>query len=191
METKDTHGFVAEYNRITYENGTFHGAGKSEAVKISNRREVTFKNCVILGGKEDCLDIVRGSIHTFDNCVFEASGSLQAATIKGGAEYIHFKNCTFKGKPKMGYVVLGQYSDYNFCKDLKTKYISFDKCHFEDSDTPSVVVWKADMPIIEECYANVKKIPTFIVWAYFTFRKLQQRIVHGKNGRNDCCLQYK
>ncbi len=38
----------------------------SDILKFSNCEDITVKNCSILGGKEDCIDAVRGNNYTFD-----------------------------------------------------------------------------------------------------------------------------
>jgi hypothetical protein len=53
----------------------------------------------------------------------------------------------------------------------------------------SVELWNADMPEFVLCASHkVNRIPKPIVWSYYTFRKIYDRIVFGKNGRNNACL---
>ena len=117
---------------------------------MSNKENVSCHNLKIYGGDEDCVDIVRGSNHTFENCVFHCGDSQQAFTIKAGASDITIKNCTFKGKPSIGYIVLGQYSDYDFCKTIKTRRINVINCTFEHEDATPIISCNADASTMRE-----------------------------------------
>ena len=187
---KDTHLFTVDSGGRTFRDLSLDAKGEdySEAFKSSNHSNVRVVDSLIIGGVEDCIDLVRGSNFLFSNCTIDCSGSKQAVTVKAGFENLWFKDCSFVGSPKTAYIVAGQYSDYNFCGDLVTKDIRIDNCDFEDKSKPAVRMWNASNVISDdEDRLNLDFVPSFVVYFYFSFRKIQQRIWHGKNGRNAVC----
>lgn len=184
-EKKDTHAFVFSESNRRYVGLNINGKGFSEAGKASNLSNVTIEDCVFSGGYEDNFDAVRGSNYIFRNCVFK-DPDLQNVTLKGGIDGIRFESCSFLGEPNIAHVVLGQYSDYDLCGIGPTRRIEFQNC-FTDQAKLSVILWNAERPSILRGKVSIKKVPKFIVFFYFTFRKIQQRIRYGKSGRGDAC----
>ena len=181
----DTHGFVIERNGEIISGREFKGdPSLSETVKMSNRSNVAINDCHITASREDCLDIVRGDTLTINGTDFDCNGAVQGVTCKGGFRKLRFKDCNFYGKPKMGYVVLGNYSDYNYWKDLKVKDVEFQNCHFEHKKTKAVVLFHADKPLMVGCNGKAYKfggfLHGFIIFTYFNFRKIQQFIFERK-----------
>jgi hypothetical protein len=83
----------------------------SDILKFSHARNCIVKDCIIWGGKEDCVDMNRYcDAITFEDCTFITFGS-QHITIKGGSKNIYFKNCRFAGRPENVEVELGNYSE--------------------------------------------------------------------------------
>lgn len=162
----------------------YDGGGLSETLKFSCCKNITVdgNNHTIYGGIEDCLDIVRGCNYTFKNIHFVTNGAKQHVTAKSGLQNVIFENCTFSGKPKTACVVMGQYSDYNILKMPKTQHFLFKNCKFEYYKQ-AIQLWYADSVVLENTDAKINKIPGIVVWAYFTFRKIQDRITYGKYGR--------
>lgn len=184
-EKKDTHAFVFSEPNKRYFGLNINGKGFSEAGKASNLSNVTIEGCVFSGGYEDNFDAVRGSNYTFRNCVFKEPG-LQNVTLKGGINGIRFEFCSFLGRPKNAHIVLGQYSDYDLCGIGRTRNIELQNC-FTDQAELSITLWNAEKPSVSHGRVAIKKVPKFIVFFYFTFRKIQQRIRYGKNGRGNAC----
>jgi hypothetical protein len=185
MPDIDTHFFIVPKNGYTSKGKKFDGRGYDEAFKISNKKNVSVINATMFGGSEDCLDMVRGSSLYIKGGSYDSDNSQQAFTIKGAVDGIHIEDVAFNGTPKNGHIVLGQYTDYDFHGLPKTKRITIKDCVFPKG-RPSVVLWNAEEPIVENCENyRCKKIPKFIVWAYFTFRKIQDRIRYGKEGKQN------
>lgn len=184
-EQIDTHAYTFYESNKTYSNLNIDGDGFSEAGKASNLSNVIIKNSTFSGGYEDNFDAVRGTNYVFKNCVFKKP-NLQNTTLKGGIDGIIFENCSFLGNPKNSHIVLGQYSDYDLCGIKKTRNIEIINC-YTDQKNISIQLWNSEKPKVINSKVNIKKIPKFIVWFYFTFRKIQQRIKYGKNGRGDAC----
>ena len=185
---KDTHAWGKAHSNERHEGLTVNGTGYSEALKFSNLNNVIISNFDLIGGSEDAIDVVRGSDYTFKNGSIKCDHSNQGMTIKGGAENITIQNIDFTGKPKFAFIVLGQYSDYDFCRDLPTKNIFISNCKFPLNNRPSLITWNVKN-IKTENNKNFSciTVPKFLFWIYFSFRKIQQRIFHGKFGRNSVC----
>lgn len=204
---KDTHGIVLQNNKDYLNLVVVSDFTKSEMVKASGGTDIRINGFNIGAGNEDCIDFNQGSNVIMKKGTFDAEGAKQAATIKGGFDGFHFKEAKFEGRLKKprgffkfitkyftGYVVLGQYSDYNMCADLKTTNVTFTDTNFDkEYDENPVVCWYAEKPKFFNCNCtedDVVMVPRFIVWAYFTIRKLQQRKLYGKDGRNGCCKNF-
>lgn len=183
----DTHAWIVPQSNSNYEDLIVDGSIFSEAGKSSNHHNITFYDCVFIGGSEDAFDIVRGHNIIFNGCKFITNGD-NGLTIKGGVETVIFNQCEFEGYPKNAHIVLGQYCDYDFCRRKKTTNIVFNSCKWSDKGI-AVKVWDATLPQFNLCNAQTIKIPYLIVEGYFLFRKIYDRIKFGKNGRNDACLR--
>jgi hypothetical protein len=164
----------------------YDGRGFSETLKFSACKNIVVdgRGHLVTGGKEDCLDIVRGCGYTFKNIRFKIGDAKQHVTAKSGLHNVVFENCDFIGKPKTACVVLGQYSDYNILPMRKTQGIHFTDCVF-DHPNKAIQTWYADSKkiFLNNTSAKINKIHPLIVWGYFTFRRIQDRISYGKYGR--------
>jgi hypothetical protein len=93
---------------LLYRNCVFDARGASEALKFSRHWDIRVEDSVIIGGVEDCLDIVRGGNLTFERVTFTRNGAKQDVTLKGGALNISFIDC-----PGLRKIVLGDYTKYD------------------------------------------------------------------------------
>ena len=117
---------LAKVESVLIRNCTIRANRVEEALKLSASKDVVVDNCVLFGGDEDALDIVRGSDYVFRNVRFIARGNY-AVTIKGGVQRVDFINCTFEGKPKTDYFIdLGNWSDYDVLERPKTDHVRID-----------------------------------------------------------------
>jgi len=116
---------------------TIDGGGVSEGLKLSFCRNVIVRNSQIMGGSEDCVDIVRGENITFDNCTFFANpDTKQHITCKGGAKNITFKNCKFVGSFKCWWngacIDLGNWTDYDDVDRPMVRNVNIENCIMQD-----------------------------------------------------------
>jgi hypothetical protein len=186
----DTHGLILGDNgQRVYKNlNRETNLAFSESIKASNLEDLEIDGFEIGAGSEDCADFNRGRNLVIKNGTFNADGAKQAITIKGGFDTATVTNVHFIGKPKLAYVTAGGYSDFNMCKKLVTKNIKFNNCTFEHKDVPAYTGWSAEKPKYEDCGSpKTKMVNGFIVWAYFTFRRIQQFCTFGPKGRNGAC----
>lgn len=116
---------------------TIDGGGVSEGLKLSFCRNVIVRNSQIIGGSEDCVDIVRGENITFENCTFFANpDTKQHITCKGGAKNITFKNCKFVGSFKNWWdgacIDLGNWTDYDDVDRPMVRNVNIENCIMQD-----------------------------------------------------------
>ena len=67
----------------------------AEGLKFSYCHDVIVQNCTIIGGFEDCVDIVRGGFMIFEKCRFVSKNTKHHFTIKCNASNITIKDCVF------------------------------------------------------------------------------------------------
>ena len=84
-------GSVIE-NRMIPSEGT-DPAEYSDILKFSNCENITVKGCVILGGKEDCIDAVRGANYTIKNS--DLYPEHNGITMKGSIDGAKLDNIVF------------------------------------------------------------------------------------------------
>ena len=65
----------------------------SDILKFSNCENITVKYTTILGGKEDCIDAVRGSNYNFDSV--NLSPKYNGITLKGSIDTATITNSVF------------------------------------------------------------------------------------------------
>lgn len=145
----------------------------SDILKFSNCTGCTVDNCTIHGGKEDCIDAVRGDLYTFKNSTLLPVHN--GITIKGSIDGATLENITFGTHGKDCDIDIGQFDNYWYIGRAPTRNVII-KNVIADDDKPVVVrLWDATTPVIENSNVKVVKIPKFIWWPYFVFRAIQTR----------------
>lgn len=145
----------------------------SDTLKFSNCTNITVDGCTIEGGKEDCIDAVRGSNYTFNNTVLAPRKN--GITIKGSVDGYTIRDVSFISSGSDCDMEFGQYDNYWYIgrKPTRNGKISLTK---SVSGTPLVLkLWDAEMPVITDSNIKVVKIPKIIWWPYFVFRAIQTR----------------
>ena len=161
-----------------------------EALKFSRSTQVVVDNCVIYGGSEDAVDIVRGSRFVFRNVTFIARGN-QAVTIKGGVRGVDFINCRFEGKPRAGHFIeLGNWSRYDILERPETGKIRIDNrttfANGRSDERPQAVhVMHAAAP---EMKGQAVVMPRFMLNSFFRFKRLTEtNSVMKKVSKSELC----
>lgn len=109
-----------------------------EALKFSDCHYVWVRNCTLIGGHEDALDVVRGSNLIFENVHFISRGA-RAATIKGGVDTAYFIDCKFTGSAATGaFIELGDWTDYDKVSRSPTRNIHIDASNQFDTQPITV-----------------------------------------------------
>lgn len=135
---KDDHALgFANQRRILIRNCVIQAKGVSEALKLSRCWMVYVVGCEIYGGKEDCVDIVRGGkIFLYKNILHSRSLGPKTKsffTIKGGAHTVVIKNNTFIGEVSGPIIDLGNWTNYDIVKRPKVRHIFIEDNLFKDT----------------------------------------------------------
>lgn len=164
---------------ILIENCVIDANGVAEGLKLSYCHDVVVKDCKIIGGYEDCVDIVRGSNITFKRCKFISNNTKHHFTIKCMVDEVRIIDCTFVNNFRTifdgAFVDLGNWADYDVDDLPKTKNIAIINCGFEN-----VPKWRrliarrlyAETPKVEG-QGWIFRIPSIFVKAFWAFRRFQ------------------
>jgi len=114
----------------------------ADLLKFSNRQNVIIRNCIVYGGKEDCVDINRLCKNIcFFKCRFIIQGA-RAITIKASGE-IGFLDCVIAGHGKNHDIQLGNYTHTG---NIKTYNIHIENVTSEDGKPVVVNVMNSQKP---------------------------------------------
>jgi hypothetical protein len=138
-----------------------HGdGGVEEALKFSASQFVVVSNCVLYGGKEDALDVVRGRNYVFRDVHFHALGD-QGATVKASIKNLLIYRSAFHGRPRLRHVDeeilgiyhpggtfidIGNWSDYDVISRPATTGVKID-ASFEDRKANAYDYKRATYPV--------------------------------------------
>jgi hypothetical protein len=133
-----------------------------DLVKCSNCTGLTISGLTIPASREDSIDCVRGSNYTVQNCT--VGGSI---TVKGA-----INGLTLYGSVVSGTIELGQYDNYWEPGRAPTQNVSILDCTSPDGSSIRVKLWDAEMPFCQNTNLKVTRIPKWIWFPYFIFRRL-------------------
>jgi hypothetical protein len=144
------------------------GSGCSEGLKLSFCHNVNVSQTRIIGGREDCVDIVRGGDIVFDDCEFISLGTRQHVTIKGGARSVSFVNCRFINSYSCWWdgacIDLGNWTDYDDAPRPYVKNITIENCSMLNVRRGLLArVLYSERPKIINSPGKVFKVPSLAV----------------------------
>lgn len=171
---------------ISIKSCTIDGSGVAEGLKLSFCRDVRVVDSTIIGGYEDCVDMVRGENLFFENCTFIANnGTKQHITCKGGAKNIVFKDCKFVGSFRHWWdgacIDLGNWGDYDDVSRPKVRDISIINCSMENVACP--ILYRrlySETPTVKSSFGFGLKVPSLFVKIFWF---LQRKELIGKRRR--------
>ena len=151
------------------------GRGCAEGLKISFGHNIKVKNCIIHGGYEDCVDIVRGANISFKNCKFISYNTKHHFTIKGGCKNIRIHDCEFINDFNKWYdgaiLDIGNYCDYDQNPRPKVRHVQVTDCRLTNIKFKLLSrVLYGNKPVVQNTKGMVFKVPTFITNAFFNLR---------------------
>lgn len=173
-------------DNVIIEECTIEASVVEEALKFSDCRNVWVRNCTLIGGREDALDVVRGGNLIFENITFVSRGA-RAVTIKGGVDNVWFVGCDFSGSATSGaFIELGDWSDYDKEPQPPTRNIFIDANNVFHSPTiqvrrgnarrlrTSVTVRPVRTYYTEHvnCAHYTENVPAFLMPLYFGLQNL-------------------
>lgn len=158
----------ADVDGETIENTVFPVSGTkqsdySDILKFSHAKNIVVSNCIICGGKEDCVDMNRNCENILiENCTVYPFGSY-GFTIKGGAKNITLRNVAFDGHGKVADIDLGNWSDQSM---EQTTNVVLENVYAIDGSPVKVRVLWAEKPTVVDSNIKLLVIPKPIIWAY-------------------------
>ena len=133
-----------------------------DLVKGSNVSNLCVSGLTIPASQEDSIDFVRGSNYTVQNCTVGGS-----VTVKGA-----INGLTLYGSVVSGTIELGQYDNYWEPGRAPTQNVSILDCTSPDGSPIRVKVWDAEVPFVRNSNVKITKVPKWIWFPYFLFRRL-------------------
>lgn len=170
---KDTHKMVLESGGI-YTNENVNGIGYAEAVKCSNLKDVTFRKFSIVGGYEDCLDVVRGRNYVFCEGDMYAGEARTFVTVKGGVHGFWLEDVVFHGKTKYPWEIsLGDHTIYNDADpDLNiVRKVVLNRVRRVDGAFVRVLCMASNRPICLNGKYRVYVVPRWIWRTWFWLKR--------------------
>ena len=165
--------------KIRIEDCTIDAGPVAEGLKLSYCSDVIVKNCTIIGGFEDCVDIVRGGFMIFENCRFVSKNTKHHFTIKCNASNITIKDCVFVNDFNKlidgAFVDLGNWSDYDVDDLSRTKDIYIIDYKFENVSWYKKIIARrlhAESPV-NRGNGYILRIPRLFVWLFWKLRRFQ------------------
>jgi len=144
-----------------------------DVMKFSNCENVLVKGVTVYGGKEDCIDAVRGKNYVFQDLTL--SPLKNGVTIKGSIDGWHLKNILFEHKGSEYTIEIGQYDNYWTPSTPPTRNGIIENVNLLKGGKVTVRVWDGEKPqLINAPNVRVIKIPKFIWFPYFVFRSIQR-----------------
>lgn len=152
------------------------GRGVSEGLKLSFCRNAEVRDCIIRGGYEDCVDIVRGENISFKNCKFISQNSKQHITAKGGVKNLSFNNCTFVNSFSKFYdgacIDLGNWTDYDDVDRPMVRNVLIKDCKMEKVGFR--VLYRrlfSEAPTVKNCHGFGLRVPRLFVKLFWTAQR--------------------
>ena len=171
---------------LTIKSCTIDGSGVAEGLKLSFCKNVEVIDSTIVGGYEDCVDIVRGENIKFKNCNFISKNKTkQHITCKCGAKNVTFENCNFVGSFRNWWngacIDLGNWGDYDDVKRPKVRNVSIVNCKLKNVAFP--ILYRrlySNTPTVKNSNGFGLKVPNIFVKAFWF---LQRKELVGKRRR--------
>ena len=167
---------------VLVENCTIDANGVAEGLKLSYCHDVMVRDCEIIGGYEDCVDIVRGGNITFERCRFISNNTKHHFTIKCMVDGVNIIDCTFVNDFRTiidgAFVDLGNWGDYDKEDLPKTKNILVSNCTYENVSWWKKIICRrlyAENPKINTTEGVVFKVPSIFIKIFWYIRRKQTK----------------
>lgn len=145
----------------------------SDVLKFSNCNNIVVDGCTIEGGKEDCIDAVRGSNYTFNNTLL--SPRKNGITLKGSIDGYSINEVSYVSHGSDCDMEFGQYDNYWYIGRKPTRNGRISHVKSVSGKQLILKLWDAEVPVITDSNIKVVKIPKIVWWPYFVFRAIQTR----------------
>ena len=143
----------------------------SDILKLSKATNIVVKDCHIIGGKEDCIDMNRYCENILVEDTTVTSNGNYCFTIKGGTKNVTLRNVVIEKHGKWYDIDLGNWSDQS--NELTTNVV-LDNVTSADGKPVKVRVLWADVPTVIGGNVKVTVIPKglYSIYRWLRARKL-------------------
>ena len=174
MQDKNYKSFAGENGILinSWENPT-NPSTYSDVMKFSNCTNVVVSGVEIHGGKEDCIDAVRGANYQFSDLTLVPLAN--GVTLKGSIDGCILKDIKITKAGKDYTIEIGQYDNYWYFGRKPTRNIKINNVSMVDGSPVNVRLWDAETPTITSSNVKLTKVPKIIWIWYFIVRAIQTR----------------
>lgn len=140
-----------------------------DVLKLSNARNITVRNCVVLGGREDAVDMNRHCQNVLIEDCLVGAGKQYAFTIKGGCSRITLRNVIITPRGGSIDIDLGNWSDQS---KEPTRLVHLHNVTRVDGKPVRVRVGNADKPTISGGNVEVLGAESFWLRVYLVWKSI-------------------
>ncbi len=144
-----------------------------DILKLSNCEIVEINGLEIVGGREDCIDAVRGRSYLVCNCRLDAR--VHAITAKGSINGFEIRNTVIREGSEPA-IELGQFDNYWYPGRKPTRNVELNYVTSATGRKLRVKVWDSEMPDVNASEVEVTKVPKYIWLPYFLIQYVWVRI---------------
>lgn len=150
----------------------------SDILKFSICTNTLVEDTYVVGGKEDCIDAVRGENYIIRRCVLHPNGR-NGITLKGNLKRAFIRDVEFETHGSECDIELGQHTIYSnfFGTNQKTEAVVIENTNSKSGKPLIVKVWNADKPVVINSNVKIQVVPKILVKLYFALRWIQIHII--------------
>ena len=145
-----------------------------DILKFSLCSGVNIEDMDIYGGKEDCIDIVRGSNYFLKNLILRPSKKGCGITIKGGVHGVILENITFANEGGAYEIDLGNWTHYDYKSRRKVSAITIKNVKMADGGKVRIRVLHSAKPVFLGDFSNIEVVRyhPFVVASFFWLKRV-------------------
>lgn len=159
------------------------GRGFREGAKGSRVEGVTWAGKSVVGGFEDCIDIVRGRDITLRDCVlyiFPEARTRTHLTAKGGIQGLHLQRLTFWGSPRWWNISWGDWTDYDRVPRPLSRGLIIEDCVRRDGRPITVLCRWAERPTVIRSRVRLLALPEPLhLWWHRLEWRIRRRVLRA------------
>lgn len=162
----DTSGFYNPPDPFNYD----------DILKFSYCFDARTVNKLVMPGRENCVDAVRGANYYWGYCQFADGAGVATMTIKGSIDGWHVDGCVIGKSKTWTDIELGMFDNYWYFGRPPTRNGRITNCTRPDGKPIRVWLWDAQKPVVENSNVRIIKVPALVWFPYFTLRYFMTKI---------------
>lgn len=152
-----------------------NGGSYDDVLKFSNCRNVIVSCLTIPGGREDCIDIVRGENYTLGGLKLQPKKN--GVEIKGSVCGWSFDDTEFENHGIDYDIRVGMFDNYWKPGRKPTRNGLLRRVRMKDGSKVRVFLWDAEAPEVVDSNVTLYRIPWVVWFPYFLARFVYVRIL--------------